>query len=123
MRELKYPAIYKHFKGEYYATMGESTPINSNEVISLCNEIRVDPLSLIFMSATHTENMNNIRLLRLNGEWKHLEEECSEKLVIYKSLYDGTGSYARPKIMFMSEVDKDVYKDAKQKYRFELVEG
>lgn len=47
MRELKYPAIYRHFKNKYYATMGVSKPINSNEVITLCKLLEKDPLSMI----------------------------------------------------------------------------
>ena len=31
MRKLQYPAIYKHFKGMYYASMGISEPIENVE--------------------------------------------------------------------------------------------
>lgn len=120
-REVKYPAIYKHFKNKYYATMGVSKPINSNEAISLCQEIGIDPLSITFMSAKYTENNIDIRLLKLNGQWHHLEEVCRDILVIYKSLYDGSGAYARPIEMFLSKVDKEKYPNVKQEYRFEEI--
>ena len=42
-------------------------------------------------------------------------------MVIYKSLYDGSGAYARPIDMFLSEVDKEKYPDVEQKHRFEIV--
>ncbi len=32
---LVYPAIYKHFKNKYYATMGISSPIDKEEMETL----------------------------------------------------------------------------------------
>ena len=48
------------------------------------------------------------------------DSETGKTMVVYRSMQNNR-LYVRPFGMFMSEVDREKYPDAKQKYRFEFV--
>ncbi len=87
--------------------MNNERKLNSGDIVAHFKRETVDPNSTKY-------------LYRIITIVEHTE--TGEKLVVYEALYGSFGIYARPKDMFMSEVDHEKYPNIKQKYRFEKVE-
>lgn len=119
-REVKYPAIYKHFKNKYYATMGISHYISKEDFNIVLKERDLSIWNLKSVVTKFTENDKNIVCVNFEENWYHFDI-YGKDIVLYKSLYDGTGIYARPIEMFLSKVDKEKYPNVKQEYRFEEI--
>ena len=75
-----------------------------------------------------------MRDIKIHGIYKHFkgdyylvediafDSETKDKMVVYRRLYGDGSLWVRPLEMFLSEVDKNKYPNASQKYRFELIE-
>lgn len=119
-REVIYPAIYKHFKhtedgvpNNYtYVTLFESDPKETEWLIQQESEQ---------MPIMETEHGWYGSSYLIDGKYYHSNKFCNDKMVVYKSLYDGHMAWARKVSMFLSEVDHNKYPDVEQKYRFELM--
>lgn len=61
----------------------------------------------------------NKYLYEIIGEAEHTE--TGEMLIVYRPLYGEKRLFARPREMFLSEVDRAKYPQVKQKYRFEKI--
>lgn len=117
-QDIKTPAIYKHFKGNFYATMGIAHRLNGREFYDTIIENEDCSLEVQF-----TENDVIIQVLKKDDEYYyyncHIPEYVND-IVLYKSLYDDSLIYTRPLDMFASKVDKVKYPDTEQEWRFEL---
>lgn len=101
--------IYKHFKGEYYLEIGESTYSPDK-----CTGY----LDTIYCVHTH---LNQYVEIHKDNEGNMYHNFSKNSLVVYKSLFDATDIFVRPSYDFHIELDKDKYPNAKQKYRFERI--
>lgn len=105
-------SIYKHFKGGMVATMKVSKPIDVGMINFKDNYIDV----------IHSETKADLKIIiDSDNNYIHDKNICHEELVLYKTLYNDTGVFARPKSMFLSKVDNIKYPDCEQEYRLELI--
>ena len=121
-RQVKYPKIYKHFKHDpegipnnyMYVTLFESEPKVTEWLMKQESE------QIGIMETEHNWYGNSYLI---NGKYYHSNKLCSEKMVIYKSLYDGHMAWARPVNMFLSKVPegRESENPTSQIYRFEEV--
>lgn len=97
---------------------------------SIEREERIQPGDVVrhfkYETLSEEDKKANKYIYKVIGFAKHTE--TFEPLVIYQAMYRDNEKgieigdmFARPYVMFMSEVDKVKYPDIKQRYRFETI--
>lgn len=71
-----------------------------------------------FLSQAELAQSPDMYLYDIIGTAEHTES--GEVLMIYRPRYGEGKLYARPLEMFLSEVDREKYPDAQQRWRFEI---
>lgn len=121
-----------------FAPMQVSVAVpTSDDDVALVSVNNFEELNNIKQTGVTKEQLDSAELLRTiktQRMYRHFKNklyfvldiaehtETGDRYVVYKALYGDYKTYIRPYNMFASEVDHVKYPDAKQKYRFELVE-
>ncbi len=115
--------FYRHFKNNLYQIVTVATHTETGGKLVVYQALYGDygiyarPLEMFVRFYRHFKN----NLYQIVTVATHTE--TGGKLVVYQALYGDYGIYARPLEMFVSEVDREKYPQAVQKYRFERVEN
>jgi hypothetical protein len=108
--------IYRHFKGDHYASIGTSRPVPRDELWAKAN-------TNFFTNAVCSETRGGVILFKdeETGEYLHSIDDNDKVVAIYIALYGHFTTYIRDIDMFVSKTDKEKHKDATQDFRFEIV--
>lgn len=119
------PAIYKYFKyddngplnNNLYVTVGIAEPLEENQFIILSQALYV-----VLIWTESRISGHPLLVISKGGKLYCNMSSSTEKLVIYKSLYNGYMPFALPINVFLSKVNHIAYPNIKQKYLFELLQ-
>lgn len=128
MNKLVIPGIYRHFKHDEkaenklnytYVTIAESEPLDLIDILQ-SHKVCLDKVHKV----KFTETNEFMPIYEIGDRFFHNKAVYDGHFVVYKSLYDSFGVYARPKDMFLDDgAVGRVDNKTGQKHRMELIGG
>ena len=102
MSEILFPAIYKHYKGMFYITLGIA-----HLETKQCIQAKIKQAKSVYvLDGLNTETKKHASVYKIDGEYyAHIDSYGEEESVVYVNTFQPDKPYIRPTRVFKEVVN------------------
>lgn len=106
MNDILFPAIYKHYKGMFYITLGIAHLYTKERIQAKIKQAK----SVFVLDGLNTETKKHGNVFKIDGEYyAQIDLYGAEESVVYVNTFQPDKPYIRPTRVFKEKVN-DVYR-------------